>query len=143
MVSISPLSPQPLQNTPSSSANPLYFGAKKSADTDGDEFKSSKKENNEGDLSTSQKLSTGLKVGLASMFDKDGLMSDTKWAVAFSIVGMILPGSQLLLIPTSYVLGMSLRFMTFAGSGYKNAEALNNADVSPFKAVNLLKTRAY
>ncbi len=140
MVSIPQVSAQPIQKTPLPSS--VYFGAKKKDDAEGDEFKASKKEKSDGGLSASQKISTGIKVGLASMFDKDGLMSDTKWAIAFSIVGMVLPGSQLILIPTSYLLGMSLRFMTFGGSGYKNAEALQEEGVSPFKAVNLLKTRA-
>ena len=140
MVSTPKISTQPIQKAMLSS--PVHFGTKKKENAESDEFNSSKKEKSNSSLSTYQKISTGIKVGLASMFDKDGLLSDTKWAVAFSIVGMILPGSQLLLIPTSYLLGMSLRFMTFGGSGYKNAETLQEANASPFQAVNLLKTRA-
>ena len=51
------------------------------------------------------------KQRLRNAFSKEGLISDTKWAIAFSVAGLILPGSQLLLVPAAYSMGITLRLL--------------------------------
>ena len=95
--------------TPPTTGQPsILFGQRQSESaSSSDEFKPK----NDTSAKAENSLKERFMQRLQHAFSKEGLKRDTKWAIAFAVAGLILPGSQLLLVPAAYAMGITLRFL--------------------------------